>query len=67
MTGILTTRQMEIAALLARGLSYKAIAIELRISVRTVEFHVHKAAHRIATYPTRPRDIVALWYARIAA
>lgn len=59
---ILTPRQLEVAAMIARGMSYKKIGVILAISSRTVEDHVHAAAERIANYPTRPRDVVMLWY-----
>lgn len=36
----LTHREQEVAALLAEGESNKEIASELRISVRTVRFHI---------------------------
>jgi len=44
--GLLTTRQREILALAARGLSNRDIARRLNVSVRTVEGHRYRAAKR---------------------
>jgi DNA-binding NarL/FixJ family response regulator len=38
----LTTRELEVARLAARGLSSRAIAEELVLSVRTVESHLYR-------------------------
>lgn len=43
----LTTREREIVALAARGLSNKAIAGRLTVSVRTVEGHLYRAGHKL--------------------
>jgi DNA-binding CsgD family transcriptional regulator len=44
--GLLTTRQREILALAARGLSNRDIARRLNVSVRTVEGHRYRATKR---------------------
>jgi DNA-binding NarL/FixJ family response regulator len=62
---MLTPRQSEIARMLAREMSYKAISRELGISVRTVEDHVHDAARRINPATSRPCVTLALWFVRI--
>lgn len=43
----LTPRQTEIAHLLATGLSYKAVAIKLGLSVSTVKGHITSASDRL--------------------
>jgi DNA-binding CsgD family transcriptional regulator len=43
----LTPRQMEVARLVAEGLSNKAIAKAVRLSVHTVDHHISEAAARI--------------------
>jgi DNA-binding NarL/FixJ family response regulator len=62
---MLTPRQVQIAGMLAREMSYKAIARELDISIRTVEDHVHDAARRINPGTPRPCVTVALWFVRL--
>lgn len=47
MTELLTPREVEVARLVAAGRSYKGIARELGISVRTVEAHVLSAAAKL--------------------
>lgn len=58
---VLTRRQREVAELVARGLSDKAIARELDCSVRTVEAHIAEAARRIEG-EGRPRHRLTLWF-----
>lgn len=57
---MLTPRQREVAELVARGLSNKAIARRLEISVRTVEAHIHSAAS-VLDRPCRPRHALTLF------
>ncbi len=47
LAGVLTEREAEIAALIARGLSNRAIAEELVLSARTVETHVANAMSKL--------------------
>jgi two-component system, NarL family, nitrate/nitrite response regulator NarL len=44
---VLSRREREIALLVARGLSNKAIAHELRLSYGTVKIHVHKILRKL--------------------
>lgn len=46
----LTGREREIVALAARGLTNRAIAQRLQLSVRTVEGHIYRAAERIGAH-----------------
>lgn len=57
----LTTRQAQVVERVARGLSYKVIAAELGISVRTVHAHVEHAAARIPGDST-PRHRLTLFF-----
>ena len=56
----LSPRQTTVASLLARGLSNKAIARELGISVATVKDHVH--AILVATGTASRTQVVALFH-----
>ena len=60
---MLTPRQHEVALMVARGMSYKAIARDTGLSVRTVVNHVQNAALRIngTVEASRPRDRVMLF------
>lgn len=58
---MLTPRQQEVANLVARGLSNKAIARELKLSTETVESHVRDAAERLP-FPGRPRYRIMVWF-----
>jgi DNA-binding CsgD family transcriptional regulator len=44
---VLTRREHEVAALAAGGLSNRAIADRLTLSVRTVEHHLQHAYHKL--------------------
>jgi predicted ATPase/DNA-binding CsgD family transcriptional regulator len=59
--GALTSREQEIAGLLAQGLSNKAIAQSLVIAQRTAETHV---AHILAKLGLTSRSQVAVWVAK---
>jgi pimeloyl-ACP methyl ester carboxylesterase/DNA-binding CsgD family transcriptional regulator len=56
----LTSRQMQVAALLAQGWSNRQIAEQLVISERTAESHVERVRARLGF---RSRAQVAAWYA----
>jgi non-specific serine/threonine protein kinase len=57
----LTSREREIALLIARGLTNRRIASELSISERTVENHVRKILKKLG-FPSRAR--IAAWVAQ---
>lgn len=57
---MLTPRQREIADLVAKGMSNKAIARELDISVDTVKWHVQEAAQRVP-FRCRARHALTLF------
>ena len=59
--GPLTTRELEIAALAAEGLTNKEIATRLRLSVRTAENHVLNVMNKLGL---DNRAQVAAWYTR---
>jgi non-specific serine/threonine protein kinase len=54
----LTGRQLEVAELVAGGLSNKEIAGQLRVSVRTVEKHVDDSLRRLTLHS---RAQLAAW------
>jgi DNA-binding CsgD family transcriptional regulator len=56
----LTPRQLEVARLLARGLSTKAVARTLNISPHTAKVHIQHAAARIPG-PGRPQVKLVLY------
>jgi len=58
--GLLTPRETEVAALLAEGLSNRAIAGKLVLSPRTVEVHVE---HILAKLSVKSRTEAGLWAA----
>jgi DNA-binding NarL/FixJ family response regulator len=53
-----SARELEVARLVANGLANKAIAAELRLSVRTVESHVR---HLLAKVGLGNRTQLAAW------
>jgi DNA-binding NarL/FixJ family response regulator len=58
--GPLTRREQEIAALVARGLTSRAIAADLHLSERTVETHVQ---HILTKLDLANRTQIASWVA----
>ena len=58
---MLTTRQKQIAELVGRGLSTKAIAQETGLAVPTVNDHVKRAAAKLPG-ETPPRYKLTLWF-----
>jgi DNA-binding NarL/FixJ family response regulator len=57
---VLTARELEIAGLIAEGLSNRQIAARFTISVRTVETH---AQHILVKLGFRSRAQIASWVA----
>ena len=57
----LSTRQAEIAALVARGHPVKIIAQETGLAVKTVQQHIYQAAAKIPGN-TSPRHKLTLWF-----
>jgi DNA-binding NarL/FixJ family response regulator len=57
----LTSRENEVAALVAQGLSNAAIARKLTLSERTVENHVSRALLKLGF---NSRSALAVWYER---
>jgi len=57
--GVLTRRELEIAGLVAGGLTNKAIAAELVISLRTAETHVEHIMRKLGI---SSRLLIAAWY-----
>ena len=51
-SGDLTNRQREILVLLSQGRSAKAIAQELNISLKTVEFHKANITRKLGVHTT---------------
>ena len=60
--GLLTSRESEVAALIARGLSSRQIAEVLVVSARTVDTH---ADHIRAKLGLHSRIQIAAWAARL--
>lgn len=54
----LSVREREIAVLAARGLSNRAIAERLVVSVRTVDNHLHRAYTKLGV--TSRRDLASI-------
>jgi DNA-binding CsgD family transcriptional regulator len=59
--GPLTSRELEIAALVAEGMTNKEVATRLRLSVRTAENHLLNVMNKLGL---DNRAQVAAWYAR---
>jgi DNA-binding NarL/FixJ family response regulator len=58
LTNPLTRRELEVAGLVARGLSNRQIASELHLSQRTVENHIAKILRKLAL---ASRAQIAAW------
>lgn len=56
-----TQRQAQIAACVAHGMSDKAIAKQLNISIKTVQNHVHEIAKRMPG-EGKPRHRLTVWF-----
>lgn len=56
----LSTRQAQIAELVAKGKSDKVIAMQTGLSLKTVQVHVQRAAAKL-TVGTTPRNKLTLW------
>lgn len=57
---MLTSREREVMQLIARGYTYKEVASELFISIKTVETHV---SHVLRKLQLSNRGELALWAA----
>lgn len=64
MKPVLSTRQTEIAELVARGKPDKVIADKTGLSIKTVQAHVQAAAAKIPGHTT-PRHRLTLWFFQI--
>lgn len=60
----LSTRQAQVAELVARGLPDKCIAVETGLSVATVRAHIENAAAKLPGFTTR-RHRLTLWFFEI--
>ncbi len=58
---MLTPREREVAALVAKGFSTKAVARELGISYDTADHHIRNAASRIPV-DGPPRHRLTVWF-----
>ena len=65
MKPVLSTRQAQVAELVARGLPDKIIARETGLSVKTVQVHIQKAAAKLPG-DSRPRHRITVWFYGIA-
>jgi DNA-binding CsgD family transcriptional regulator len=59
--GPLTDRELEVAALVAEGLTNKEVAVRLRLSVRTAENHMLNVMNKLGL---DNRAQVAAWFTR---
>ncbi len=57
----LSKRQAEVAALVARGLPDKRIAVKTGLSINTVRAHIQAAAGKVGHRGT-PRHRLTLWF-----
>jgi DNA-binding NarL/FixJ family response regulator len=60
----LTPRQKDIAQLVARGMSNRAIAQHTGLGERTVEWYIEEGARRVAG-TTPPRHKLTLWFLQL--
>lgn len=60
----LSPRQMDVTALVARGIPDKQIAARLGLSVRTVQMHIEIAASKIHG-PESPRNRLMLFFLQL--
>lgn len=58
---MLTPRQVEVAGMVAKGMTAREISREIGATVGTVEQHIKQAAHRIPG-ETPARHKLALWF-----
>ena len=58
---LLSSREMEVAALVARGLTNREIAIELTLSERTIEAHIQNTLNKLDFHS---RTEIATWVVR---
>jgi DNA-binding NarL/FixJ family response regulator len=59
---VLTTRELEVARLVADDLTDQEIALVLVVSIRTVQRHLDNIEAKIGTDPKRPRRrVIARW------
>lgn len=66
----LSPRQIEVCALVAAGASPKEVGKELKVSTRTVRFHMEEAAKRLQPFIPHitgsPRRIICGYYVEYA-
>lgn len=61
----LSKRQREVAERVAKGFSNKRIALDLGLSIRTVEEHLRLAASRLPRDGRPQRERILLWFFHI--
>lgn len=64
----LTPAEQDVAALIARGLDYRAIGASLHISPKTASVHVHRIADKLSNPESlKPYKLVLRWMLTQAA